>query len=338
MSCWSPGVPSRMASPSNCTAHVSRPVGAPEQEPLALPGRRLATARRIGAMNSKVCPTASAARPRRGAGPSPPRLGVPPVHGGLDRLHPLPEADAVVRGPGPSWSPGSAARNYSSRPAAPAPNQSSSPPAPGTPRRAAGRQPAAPLLRRPSHDGSPPRRGLPHPLAERRAPTGAPSPGAGSGRSPPIPGTTGTPGRPLAGRLPRRGLEGGGLPLEVPDIVHGGPFSRPPHDTLVPEDHHGPARWSQQIIVASARLGPVPLVPRSGCTRRGIRSACGSAPRRLRAGPAWTRRSGVRLGRRPGAGPLPARSSRLARGRDVIDIASGSGLVAIAAAMAGRRP
>ena len=44
---------------------------------------------------------------------------------------------------------------------------------------------------------------------------------------------------------------------------------------------------------------------------------------------------GLRLGRRPGARPLSARSPATVAGREVLDIGAGSGLVAIAAAKAG---
>ena len=93
---------------------------------------------------------------------------------------------------------------------------------------------------------------------------------------------------------------------------------------------------SRQLIVAGTRLGPVPLVPE-------IRLHQASDPIGL-----WqhTEATSGRTGLDPpfwafawAAGQALARylldHPRLARGRDVIDIASGSGLVAIAAAMAG---
>jgi predicted nicotinamide N-methyase len=93
---------------------------------------------------------------------------------------------------------------------------------------------------------------------------------------------------------------------------------------------------SRLLIVAGARLGPVPLVPE-------IRLHQASDPISL-----WQRTEAAsgRTGLDPpfwafawAAGQALARylldHPRLARGRDVIDIASGSGLVAIAAAMAG---
>ncbi len=46
---------------------------------------------------------------------------------------------------------------------------------------------------------------------------------------------------------------------------------------------------------------------------------------------------GLRLGRRPGAGALPARHPAEVAGRAVLDFATGSGIVAIAAAKAGAR-
>jgi len=92
----------------------------------------------------------------------------------------------------------------------------------------------------------------------------------------------------------------------------------------------------QQIIRAGTRLGPVPLVPE-------IRLHQASDPISL-----WqhTEATSGRTGLDPpfwafawAAGQALARHlldhPRLARGRDVIDVASGSGLVAIAAAMAG---
>ena len=140
-----------------------------------------------------------------------------------------------------------------------------------------------------------------------------------------------------AGRLPRHGLEGGGLPVEVHGIVHGGPSSWPSLDTLVPRVviMTGMAR-DQQIIRTGTKLGPVPLVPE-------IRLYQSSDPISL-----WQRTEATsgRTGLDPpfwafawAAGQALARylldHPRLVRGRDVIDIASGSGLVAIAAAMAG---
>ena len=93
---------------------------------------------------------------------------------------------------------------------------------------------------------------------------------------------------------------------------------------------------SRQLIVAGTRLGPVPLVPE-------IRLHQASDPISL-----WqrTETTSGRTGLDPpfwafawAAGQALARylldHPRLARGRDVIDVASGSGLVAIAAAMAG---
>jgi len=93
---------------------------------------------------------------------------------------------------------------------------------------------------------------------------------------------------------------------------------------------------SRRLIVAGTRLGPVPLVPE-------IRLQQASDPISL-----WQRTEATsgRTGLDPpfwafawAAGQALARylldHPRLARGRDVIDIASGSGLVAIAAAMAG---
>jgi predicted nicotinamide N-methyase len=93
---------------------------------------------------------------------------------------------------------------------------------------------------------------------------------------------------------------------------------------------------SRQLILAGARLGPVPLVPE-------IRLHQASDPISL-----WQRTEAAsgRTGLDPpfwafawAGGQALARylldHPRLARGRDVIDIASGSGLVAIAAAMAG---
>ena len=93
---------------------------------------------------------------------------------------------------------------------------------------------------------------------------------------------------------------------------------------------------SRQLIVAGARLGPVPLVPEI-CLYQA------SDPISL-----WQRTEAAsgRTGLDPpfwafawAAGQALARylldHPRLARGRDVIDIASGSGLVAIAAVMAG---
>jgi predicted nicotinamide N-methyase len=92
----------------------------------------------------------------------------------------------------------------------------------------------------------------------------------------------------------------------------------------------------QQIIRTGTRLGPVPLVPE-------IRLYQASDPISL-----WQRTEAAsgRTGLDPpfwafawAAGQALARylldHPRLVRGRDVIDIASGSGLVAIAAAMAG---
>jgi len=93
---------------------------------------------------------------------------------------------------------------------------------------------------------------------------------------------------------------------------------------------------SRQLIVAGTRLGPVPLVPE-------IRVHQASDPISL-----WqhTEDASGRTGLDPpfwafawAAGQALARylldHPQTARGRDVIDIASGSGLVAIAAAMAG---
>ena len=93
---------------------------------------------------------------------------------------------------------------------------------------------------------------------------------------------------------------------------------------------------SRQLIVAGARLGPVPLVPE-------IRLHQASDPISL-----WqrTEEDSGQTGLDPpfwafawAAGQALARylldHPQTARGRDVIDIASGSGLVAIAAAMAG---
>jgi len=93
---------------------------------------------------------------------------------------------------------------------------------------------------------------------------------------------------------------------------------------------------SRRLIAAGARLGPVPLVPE-------IRLHQASDPISL-----WQRTEAVsgRIGLDPpfwafawAGGQALARylldHPRLARGREVIDIASGSGLVAIAAAMAG---
>ena len=93
---------------------------------------------------------------------------------------------------------------------------------------------------------------------------------------------------------------------------------------------------SRQLIVAGARLGPVPLVPEI-CLYQA------SDPISL-----WQRTEAAsgRTGLDPpfwafawAAGQALARylldHPRLARGRDVIDIASGSGLVAIAAVLAG---
>ena len=94
--------------------------------------------------------------------------------------------------------------------------------------------------------------------------------------------------------------------------------------------------WDQQIIRTGTRLGPVPLVPE-------IRLHQASDPISL-----WLHTETIsnRTDLDPpfwafawAAGQALARHlldhPRLARGRDVIDIASGSGLVAIAAAMAG---
>jgi len=93
---------------------------------------------------------------------------------------------------------------------------------------------------------------------------------------------------------------------------------------------------SRQLIVAGTRLGPVPLVPE-------IRLHQASDPISL-----WQRTEDTsgRTGLDPpfwafawAAGQALARylldHPEIVRGRDVIDIASGSGLVAIAAAMAG---
>jgi predicted nicotinamide N-methyase len=93
---------------------------------------------------------------------------------------------------------------------------------------------------------------------------------------------------------------------------------------------------SRRLIVAGARLGPVPLVPE-------IRLHQATDPISL-----WqrTEEASGRTGLDPpfwafawAAGQALARylldHPQTARGRDVIDIASGSGLVAIAAAMAG---
>ena len=89
--------------------------------------------------------------------------------------------------------------------------------------------------------------------------------------------------------------------------------------------------------MAGTRLMPVPLVPEiTAAPGRAIRSACGSAPRTTsgRTGldpPFWAFAWA--------AGQALARylldHPETVRGRDVIDIASGSGLVAIAAARAG---
>ena len=96
------------------------------------------------------------------------------------------------------------------------------------------------------------------------------------------------------------------------------------------------AKSSWQLIVTGASLGPVPLVPK-------IRLYQASDPISL-----WQRTEATsgRTGLDPpfwafawAGGQALARylldHPELARGRDVIDIASGSGLVAIAAAMAG---
>ena len=88
--------------------------------------------------------------------------------------------------------------------------------------------------------------------------------------------------------------------------------------------------------------------PKRGCWRRRTRpkSRCISRMRRRNYGRRPRKNSaksgcpppvlGLRLGRRPGAGPLSAGPTRCrSSGRSVLDFAAGSGLVAIAAAKAG---
>jgi hypothetical protein len=78
------------------------PVRALEQEPLAVPRRSFPHRTPHGGDDLESLPD-SISRECRVEGPGLPYriLGIPPVHSSLDRLHPLPEADSVVRGPGP---------------------------------------------------------------------------------------------------------------------------------------------------------------------------------------------------------------------------------------------
>jgi hypothetical protein len=75
-----------------------RPVRALEHEPLAVPGRRLPYGTPHRGQDLEGLPDGIGGK-RRIEGPDRPHriLGIPPVDSSLDRLHPLPEADTVVR-------------------------------------------------------------------------------------------------------------------------------------------------------------------------------------------------------------------------------------------------
>jgi hypothetical protein len=74
------------------------PVSALEQEPLAVPWRRLPHGTPHGSHDLEGLPDGIGGERRvEGLGRPHRILGIPPVDSSLDRLHPLPEADTVVR-------------------------------------------------------------------------------------------------------------------------------------------------------------------------------------------------------------------------------------------------
>ncbi len=214
------------------------PISALEQEPLAVPWRRFRYGTAHGGHDLESLPDGIGGECRvEGLGRPHRVLGIPPVDGSLDRLHPLPETDTVVCGPGPD-SVGRLGRveallqicradvepakqtGWDRRPL----------------RRAARGQPAPPLVRQSQPRPVTSRRGLLHLLADDACHTSVHHSEVQDevGHNPSRARRDNWSGLRTCCRAPS-GLERGDLPGEMPNIIQCDPPFPPRHAASAPD-------------------------------------------------------------------------------------------------------